>query len=110
MPAVRATPQTVASLPGGLTTAARAGEPIAPTQPLEIGDTVCIVGKPGHEILPPGWVVHAAYRVLSHPGRLPDKGSERHTPFAEFQPGNPAWQAAGHAFAATTGYDFALYC
>ena len=80
MPAVRATSQTITSLPGGSTTAARAGEPIAPTQPLEIGDTVCIVGEPGHEILPSGRVVHASYRVLSHPGRLPGKGSERHTP------------------------------
>jgi hypothetical protein len=81
MPAVRATPQTIASLPGGLTTAPRAGKPVAPTQPFEIGQAVCIVGEPSQEILPPGRVVHASYRVLSHPGRLPDKGSERHTPF-----------------------------
>jgi len=81
MPAVRATPQTVASLPGGLTTAARAGEPVAPTQPLKIGEAVCIVGEPSQKILPPGGVVHASYRVLSHSSRLPGRGSEGNTPF-----------------------------
>ena len=50
------------------------------TQPLQMAEAVRIVWEPSHEILPPSRVVHATYRVLGHPGGLPCKGSEGHTP------------------------------